>query len=262
MNSNVLEKIKKLLSLATSDNANERDAALAKAQRIAVENNVDLALIDTSTVGLVKEEEMIEDKFSIGRTLSAHKRFVTSIVTEAAGVEVVYWNGYGGRSVSFLGPKSSVEFARWLYSFLLDEYVRRWNYERKAFSLPAAHRNTFYLGIFHGQQQKLREAKEEAESAAISRHAQTAVLTAFEATDVSAAGTDNEPATVEEKTAELTQRYTLAVQNQTASRKAFLKKLHPRLGTLRSNRVSIRSHDTYSSGTSHGRSIGLNRPLN
>lgn len=260
MNSNVLEKIKKLLSLATSDNANERDAALAKAQRIAVENNVDLALIDMSTVGLVKEEEMIEDKFSIGRTLSAHKRFVTSIVTQAAGVEVVYWNSYNaGRSVSFLGPKSSVEFARWLYSFLLDEYVRRWNYERKAFSLPAAHRNTFYLGIFHGQQQKLREAKEEAESAAITRHVQAAAVQP----EVSFDESSPSPADfVTTKTAELTQRYTLAVQNQTASRKAFLNKLHPRLGTLRSSRVSIRSHDTYSSGTSHGRSIGLNRPLN
>jgi hypothetical protein len=197
---------------------------------------------------------MIEDKFEIGRVLSAHKRFVTSIVTEAAGVEVVYWHGYGGRQVSFLGPKSSVEFAKWLYAFLVDEYVRRWNYERKANQLPAAHRNTFYLGIYHGQKQKIRDAKREAEESAISRHASVSSVAPIEG--------DVDPVVHQARTAELTQKYTLVVQGQTARRKDFLKKLHPRLGTLRSSAVRVRSHDTYSSGTSHGRSIGLNRPLN
>lgn len=261
MNSSCIEKIKKLLSLAQSDNANERDNALAKAQKLAVENNVDMALLDLSDVGVVKEEELVEDRVELGRQLSAHKRFVTQIVTKAAGVEVVYFTGRHNKAVSFLGTKSSVEFAKWLYSFLLDEYVRRWNYTRKAQNLPATHRNTFYLGVRDGQLQKIREAKIEAEQSTISRHAQNDLLR--EGIEGGAGPEVPSPAAlVANKTTELTQRYTLVVQGQEARRKDFLKTRHPKLGTLRSNRVSVRSHDTYASGTSHGRSIGLNRPLN
>ena len=254
MNSTVIERIKKLLSLAQSDNANERDAALAKAQRIATENAVDLALLDLSDVGVVKEEEMIEDKVSLGRQLSAHKRFVTSIVTEVCGVEIVYWvRGWNEKSVSYLGPKSAVEFAKWLHGFLLDEYVRRWNYERKAHDLPATHRNTFYLGIRDGQRQRIRDEKLRAEREAIQSRAVEAVSAAGAVEGVAEA--------VETKKQEYTGKYQVACVSEVARRKDFLKKTHPKLGTLRSNRVSIRSHDTYASGTSHGRAIGLNRPL-
>lgn len=263
MNSTVIEKIKKLFSLANSDNPHERDLALAKAQRIATENNVDLALLDLSDAGTVKEEEMVEDKFSIGKQLSAHKRFVSSIVTEVCGVEVVYWNHFSGRQISFLGPKSSVEFAKWLYGYLVDEYVRRWNYERKANNLPAAHRNTFYLGVYHGQRTKIREEKAAAESEAIQRRADKAI-DEIPGNPITLDATVRESAefTRSQTVAGLTQKYALVVQDQTSKRKEFLNKLHPRLGTLRSTNVRVRCHDTYSSGSAHGRSIGLNRPLN
>lgn len=248
MNSTVIERIKKLLSLAQSDNANERDAALAKAQRIATENEVDLALLDLSDVGVVKEEELVEDKFSIGRRLDPHKRFVAAVVAKVCNVQAIYWSGNGGRQISFLGKKSDVAFAVWLYSFLLDEYVRRWNYTRKSLDLPADHRNTFYLGVQRGQLAKIEEEKQAAAREAILGRAQT---------DAAQAGVD-----VETKRAEYAGKYQLAMVNDAARVDAFKRKLHPRLGTIRYSSTRVRSNDTYSTGFSHGRSIGLNRPLN
>lgn len=254
MNSNVLDKIKKLLSLANSDNANERDLALAKAQSIAIENDIDLALLDTSDVGLVKEEPMVEDEVEIGSRIEVQKKFAAHVVKEVCMVEVIYnWRYTDGKkknTVNFLGKKVNVDFAKWLYSFLLDEYMRRWNYERKTNHLPLSHRNTFFLGVKDGQWQKIREEGNATRNASLARHATAAV------------GADAAPEAVKAKQAELGQKYSLALVDEKNKRKSFLNQKYPRFSTMRSTRVSVRSHDTYSSGTAHGRSIGLNRPLN
>lgn len=256
MNSSCIEKIKKLFALAQSDNANERDAALGKAQRIATENNIDLALLDLSDAGVLKEEEMVEDKVEAGNRFEVHKKFAANIVSQVCRVDLVYWTGRA-KQISFIGKKSDVEFAKWLYPFLLDEYVRRWNYERKANGLPAGHRNTFFLGIKRGQEIKIRDEREAAERETILSRAKTSVAEAAQA-----GVPDNVEAAVATKQAEYAGKYQLATVNEDTRRESFKNKLHPRLGTMRSSRVSIRSHDTYSSGLSHGRSISLNRPLN
>lgn len=268
MNSSVIEKIKKLFALAQSDNAHERDTALAKAQRIATENQVDLALLDLSSVGVVKEEALTEEELTLGKRLEVHKKFVARIVRDACNVDILYRStdigfdsqkhretGVYGRlqTLSFLGKVSDVTFAKWLYPFLLDEYVRRWNYERKAHDLPAGHRNTFFLGVFEGQNQKLAAERNSAKRDAIARHAA--------ATPVSVAGVESAPAVSTERVTELTQKYALTVVNEQSRRRAFLKEKYPRTHTMRSSAVSIRSHDTYAAGTAHGRSIGLNRPI-
>lgn len=271
MNSSCVEKIKKLLSLAQSDNANERDAALAKAQRIATENEVDLALLDLSDVGVVKEEELVEASIDVGARLDVHKKFVARIVKQVCNVELLYgWNCRNengvykrDQTVNFLGKKSDTEFAKWLYPFLLDEYVRRWNYERKAHDLPVSHRNTFFLGVKDGQEQKIAEERRAARTQSIARHVQASVASVSSSVEGGAGpGEPSQHDFVQAKTAELTQKYTLVVQGDESRRKDFLKKKYPSTRTMRSTRVSIRSHDTYSSGSAHGRAIGLNRPLN
>lgn len=269
MNSTCIEKIKKLLSLAQSDNANERDAALAKAQRIATENEVDLALLDLSDVGIIKEEALVEESIDVGLRLDVHKKFAARIVKLVCNVELLYgWNcrvvdGIYKRdqTVNFLGKKTDAEFAKWLYPFLLNEYVRRWNYERKAHGLPISHRNTFFLGVRDGQEQKIWEERTAARRESITRHAQVAATVEHNG---NADGDLLSPACpdVQTRAVEFNQRYTLAVQGEETRRKSFVKEKYPHLSSMRSTRVSIRSHATYSSGTSHGRSIGLNRPLN
>ena len=245
MNSNIVEKIKKLLSLAQSDNANERDAALAKAHAIAVDNQVDMALIDLSTVGAVAEDKLIEDDSTIlGKPLDIRAKLLASTIQRFLAVEVIY--GYGGsyvnntrhRTMGFVGRTSEVEYAKWLYSYLADEFVRRWNMERRLHSLPANHRNTFWLGMSRGLSRQIEDAKQAAQQAAFVRH--TA-----------------EGSTV----AETSGRFELALVNEQAARKSFVRAKYPRLGTVRNTRVNITSHDTYSSGVSHGSSMGLNRPL-
>ena len=246
MDNNTVERIKKLLSLATSDNANERDAALAKAQRIAAENNVDMALLDLSDVGRVKEEEMLDDEVDVGRRLDPRVKFISVIVRDFCNVDLVFGRAGYNRTVNFFGRKGDVSYAKWLFGYLNDEYMRRWNMERKLHNLPGGHRNTFFLGVKNGQHAKLRDEKEAAEAAALNRHA-------------SASGVDE--AVVSSKREEYRGKFQLATVNEKTLRQKLVRDKYPSLRTAYT-RVSIRSHDTYASGQAHGRSMTMNRPLN
>lgn len=268
MNSSTIEKIKKLLSLAQSDNANERDAALAKAHAIATEHSIDMALLDTSDVGVVKEEAMIEDQSTEVARLDVKVKFVAGLIHDFWNVELLYgWTSgkyvdgryvRGNRTVCFLGKVSDVEQAKWLYSYMCDEWTRRWKQEQKLHGLPASHRNTFFLGIRNGLSTRLCEEKEATEEAAIARHAVSRencphVPVSASATEVTQAYAD--------KTEELSNRYQLARVNEKETRRKFLKEKYPRLGRSRASSVNIRSHDTYASGVSHGRSMSINKVL-
>lgn len=250
MNSSLIERIKKLLSLAQSDNANERDAALAKAAALAAEHDVDMSLLDLSDVGRVKEEEMLEDETLVGRRLDPRTKFVTVIVRDFCKVEAVYGHNSGHRTVCFLGRKSDVSYAKWLFAYLNEEYMRRWNMERKLHGLPGSHRNTFFLGMKNGQHARMQEEQDNAEQAAIARHAGVAAVE----------GVAPVAAVTAQRVADLSQRYQLVKLDESKLRKKFMTDKYPTLRSI-STRVSVRSHDTYSSGMAHGRSMSMARPL-
>lgn len=205
MNSSLLEKIKKLLSLAQSDNTNERDLALAKAAALAAEHDVDLSLLDASDIGRVKEEEeMLEDEVDVGRRLDPRSKFIAVVTRDFCKVEVVYGHAGGRRTVCFLGRKSDVAYAKWLFSYLNEEYMRRWNMERKLNGLPASHRNTFFLGVKNGQMRRMEEESTKAEQAAIVRRAEAVVPPAVEGVQPVA------PVDTAQRVTELSNRFQLA----------------------------------------------------
>lgn len=239
MDSPSIEKIKKLLSLAQSDNQNERDAALAKASAFAAEHNIDLALIDLSTVGVVKEEPIIKDDLEEGthRHRPVERRFISSLVKHHLNVEVVFDRGRG--SWAFIGRTQDVEFAKWFASTLLEEFPRRWA-TYKANELQdikglqtVRYKNTFYYGLYHGLSGKFEKAKREAEQSRLDGAQQPDVR----------------------------QRYALVVQNEAKRREAAMKAFYPRLRYTSSAPVRVHSNVVYSAGRAHGATISCNRPL-
>lgn len=251
MNSTVVEKIKKLLSLAQSDNQNERNLAMSKATALATEHEIDMALLDLSDVGKLVEEKMDEAEIIIGKRYDVQRRFIGQVVRDFCNVEWVRgWKsdlatGQSGQTFCFLGRKSDTALATWLYSYLMEEYARRWQQEKKLHDLPASHRNTFFLGLRDGQMERIRTDRREAQNAALARRVVSPVS---EAT----------PHTVEG----MTQKLQLARIDEKALREDFTKKKYPSLRYSHARSITLRSHNTYSSGTAHGRSMSMARPLN
>lgn len=250
MNSTVVEKIKKLLSLAQSDNPHERDAAMSKATALATEHEIDMALLDLSDVGKIVEEKMDEAEIGIGKRYDVQRRFIGQVVREFCNVEWVRGRRYDGatntseQTFCFLGRKSDTELAKWLYAYLMQEYARRWSQEKRLHDLPGSHRNTFYLGLRDGQMEKMRTDRAAAQNAAL---AARVLAPASAATPLTVTG--------------MTQKLELARIDEKDLRKQFTKQKYPSLSYSHARSITLRSRDTYSSGTAHGRSMSMARPL-
>lgn len=114
-NDKVIEKIKKLLALAKSDNAHEAASALAKAQKLMQANQVTSTDIDLSDCQ--KTESLLDcqrpNRYEIG---------LISTISDAFGVEPVI--GYTVKNhkliakVSFLGISAQPELAQYCFDVL------------------------------------------------------------------------------------------------------------------------------------------------
>lgn len=236
MTSPLIEKIKKLLSLANSDNANERDLALAKANALAHEHSIDMALIDLTTVGVVQEEEMVNDDETAieGSRKPVELKFLAWLLQKYFKVDIIWhttWRG-GQRviTVSFVGRKSDVALAKWLHSYLLAEMRRRWRDARLSEGFTLSAKNSFLYGMYLGMCVKL-----------------DAERSALEAEKFSPAP-------------DLKARYTLAVVDETKKRKQAVSKFH---GSIRVVRSTVRTSNgsAMSSGQAAGRNVSFARPL-
>jgi len=266
----VIERVKKLLALSNSDNANERDAALAKANALIAEHNIDLVLVQ----GNAEAKEAFTEETALEFTRQpVETKFIAWLLQAHFNVKILYGHGYkpggptavdgvwrSGRSVRtfcIIGRKSEAAFATWLVGYLGEEFKRRWAYYKNAHSVPAGERNTFLYGVYQGLSAKLKEEQELVESARISEIAsqqQQSVLpadgTAGQVTQLQAEG-------------KLQAKYSLAVQGEKESLESELNRRYPRLGRARSSNLNIRhGSGSLAAGQATGRTISLNRPLN
>jgi hypothetical protein len=246
----ILERVKKLLALSQSDNANERDLAIAKANALIAEHQIDLVLLEST--GTSKPEAFEEQSVHVGRRMPVECKFIAWLMKSHFRCDVLFGRkGYGSqlvRTFDIIGRKSDAEFGRWLVGYLQEEFKRRWDYYRKAHNVPANERNTFLYGLYTGLNQKLREEREVAEVRRISEIA--AVPTTLD-------GIAGQVRSAEQ----LKGKYALAVQDEYAQRKAEVARRYPRLRTC-STRLNLRTGSmAMHHGTAVGRTISTNRPL-
>lgn len=265
----VIERVKKLLALSTSDNPNERDQALAKANALIAEHQIDMVLLegDDSKPEAFDEVEIVhglrlpvETKF-IGWLIGEHFR-VQTINSNKCIREAVYIDGchvsnsVWGKVRRYVGRKSDVEFARWLHDYLLEEFRRRWAYYKNAHNAPAGDRNTFIYGMYQGLDAKLTEEREKAEETHIEK------IAAFIPSSVPVSDGVAQQTELLQRAGHLTEKYQLAVQSEKESLATELARRYPRLSSGRSSRLTIRhGSSSLEAGRATGRNISLNRPL-
>ncbi len=161
----ILDKVKRLLSLAKSDNPHEADLALQKASALAVEHGIDLAIAQLDAAN-IKVEEKFEGEQTIlqlGKRQPTIGKYVHWILESHFYVKLVFSGSreYGKR-MSILGHKPDVETANYIYSYLLNEFDRRWDYYARSNSLGVKEKHTYLYSMYKGLDVKLTEAKNNA----------------------------------------------------------------------------------------------------
>lgn len=226
----IIEKLRKLLRLATDKAATqgEAEAAMQKAQELALRYKVELAGIDHAER---PAEEYTQDVQKRRKTFQA--KYVEWIVRKHFNVSMVY--GSDG-ALFVIGKPTDITFAKWVMEFLEGEFPRLWIAYQRAEGCGQGARVNYFYGVYLGLDAKLTENKQRVEGEAIIE----AELNGDK---------------------RIAANYQLAVVNDQRALAAAVSKLHPKLRFSGRSTINIRHGDAIAAGRSAGRNININRPL-
>jgi hypothetical protein len=161
--SKLIDRLKKLLALAGNNpSQSEAEAALSKAQAIAIEHGIDLAMIGETE----NEEEIVRDEMEFGQRLPTVNNYVTNVLIKFFNVRIITSGSrYGGRKLIFVGKQSDINTAKYVYNWLSDTMVRCWHSYHKAnkHTVNISHKQSYLFGFYNGLINKLESNKKDIE---------------------------------------------------------------------------------------------------
>ena len=127
MNDKLIERLKKLLALAGNNPSQEEaNAAMAKAQAVALEHGIDLALLGESQAE--SESEIIRDEMEFGQRLPTVNNYVCNILINFFNVKIISSGSRNnGRRLIFVGKQADTNTAKYVYNWLAETMVRCWH---------------------------------------------------------------------------------------------------------------------------------------
>lgn len=157
MNESLIQKLKKLLALAGNNpSQQEAEAALSKAQSLAIENGIDLALIGSNE----QEDSVVRDDMEFGKRLPVVNVYITNVLTKFFNVRIISTGSrYGGRKLIFVGKQSDINTAKYVYTWLSDTMVSCWHNYYKKNDVALSHKQSYLFGFYNGLVSKLEANK-------------------------------------------------------------------------------------------------------
>ncbi len=155
----IVERIKKLLALATSSNENESTAAAEKASLLLAQYNLSLA-----DLGPNHHEEIDEDSVETTSKFVTWKMMLLSGIADANGCSAMR-NTYNG-NMFLVGTSTNLIVCKHLYEYLSSAIEKRAKY-RKGNGRGLAYLNAFRVGCATRLRQRLLEQKQEMEKSGI-----------------------------------------------------------------------------------------------
>lgn len=166
MNDKIIDRLKKLMALAGNNpSQSEAEAAMAKAQAVAIEHGIDLALI-----GSVEDEDVnqiIRDEMEFGKRLPTVNNYVCNILSQFFNVRLITSGGRtNGRRLIFVGKRDDINTAKYIYNWLSETMVRCWHnyYSKNSFTVQLSHKQSYLFGFYNGLKEKLTQNKLKVES--------------------------------------------------------------------------------------------------
>jgi hypothetical protein len=144
----LLNKVKKLLSLATSENSHEAKLALSRANKLLFDHQ--LAYIE-QTDDLAYMKKVIRQKRLDSKLKAIYE------ITKLFYVEPVLSYGKGEVSLEVIGEKAAVELADYVANFLVEALEREWTVVKKQNPklLGKAAKNAFFTGLSLGYKEQI-----------------------------------------------------------------------------------------------------------
>lgn len=240
MNNEIIEKLKKLVRLGTSDNQNEAEQAMKRAQALAIEHRIDLAVIDAWDTHCKAEEKYEKGVVQSGQRFSVCQRFVNWILNSHFNVGVILCGGrFSGRNIAFIGKQSDIEYAKYLNEYLNETFMRLWHSYKNANNAPTSHRASYLLGLYRG----LNEVLE--------KNAQAAKVAKIDSIRLEKGG---------ETAEKVAQSFELSIVSDREKLQKAVGEFFPKL--KRGGKFTVHARqDVIAKGMQDGASINVNRPL-
>jgi hypothetical protein len=165
MDTKVIEKIKKLLSLGNSDNEHEARLAAERASELLVRHN--LSIQDVKRQDSDYGSHVVRD----GYWCETEDKYVTSIIKAHFFVDV-FENVTNERHptarsrrrrLTFVGTKENIEIAAYIYHFLMHEFRMLWACYKVKNKANERSRQSYYLGLFNGLHAQLKDRRQSVE---------------------------------------------------------------------------------------------------
>lgn len=161
MEDKILDKLKKLTLLAESSNINEAENATKLVQDLLVKYNIELSKVD----GYKIEDQYVNKTIAHLNTVSDFKRQIMCLLQDYFFVTTITTRGRHSverkrtTKIQFLGKKSSVEVAHYMFNFLDTEIVRLYKVDKR--KNPHLDKIAYFVGCVWGLRKQLENQKKE-----------------------------------------------------------------------------------------------------
>lgn len=168
MNTKLIDRIQKLLSLATSPNEHEAKLAAAKANEMLVKHNLSISDVELQA----RTDDSYENR-EVGtyKVMPFEARWVIKIMDRHFFVKSIYREARrykvsekGMAKVWFVGEKTNVEVASYVFQFLVNKYKQLWKEYQSHNGLRHELKGAYYEGLTAGLSYQLSERRKDVES--------------------------------------------------------------------------------------------------
>jgi len=149
----VTNKIQKLIKLSKSNNENEAKLALERAQKLAIDFDLDINEIQIKDT--TKQEPIENIKVFEFRRQPVIWKFIEFILQDYFDIRVIY----SGNNVKFIGKPSKVEHAKLIAEYLLVIFDTLWKNYKKENNLTNKDKYSYMSGLKSGIESRLIENK-------------------------------------------------------------------------------------------------------
>lgn len=125
-NEKIIDKIRKLLALATSSNENEAQNAMLMAQKLMAQHNIEMSQVEDAPV----DHDVLEEEADKKAHCTKWKRRLASVIANNFKCDI-YYHGNRKYSTIFVGKRESIDIAKMVYNsavmFIDVNFAKYWN---------------------------------------------------------------------------------------------------------------------------------------
>lgn len=154
----IINKIQKLLALASSKNENEAQAAMLMAQKLMALHNIEMSQVET--VGV--DHKVIEAQADKKSHKTKWKRWLANVIAINFRCET-FLRGYGTYNTIFVGKRENVDICKVVYAsavrFIDNFFTEYWKKLNSPVSESIRLKNSYVLGFITRLKEKFEEQK-------------------------------------------------------------------------------------------------------